>query len=229
MLYYFATAIRQSARPISGEKQLSGRNRRVVALISIGASSLVVDRLCDRAGEQNIAVACFYVDFAAREEQSPTNMLGSLLKQIVAGLERIPEEIRETFQNHKKVIGGRGLRVPEIVKMLQTVTSLQRTFICVDALDECVEGHQPEVLSSLRQILEKSSNTRIFLTARRHIRGEMERHLGPRAATLSVKPSNNDIVGYIRMRLSKDRCRDAMDGSLEAEIIKSIAKNIPET
>jgi len=229
MLHYFATAIRQSARPISGEKQLSGRNRRVVALISIGASSLVVDRLCDRAGEQNIAVACFYVDFAAREEQSPTNMLGSLLKQIVAGLERIPEEIRETFQNHKKVIGGRGLRVPEIVKMLQTVTSLQRTFICVDALDECVEGHQPEVLSSLRQILEKSSNTRIFLTARRHIRGEMERHLGPRAATLSVKPSNNDIVGYIRMRLSKDRCRDAMDGSLEAEIIKSIAKNIPET
>ena len=197
--------------------------------LSIGASSLVVDRLCDRAGEQNIAVACFYVDFAAREEQSPTNMLGSLLKQIVAGLERIPEEIRETFQNHKKVIGGRGLRVPEIVKMLQTVTSLQRTFICVDALDECVEGHQPEVLSSLRQILEKSSNTRIFLTARRHIRGEMERHLGPRAATLSVKPSNNDIVGYIRMRLSKDRCRDAMDGSLEAEIIKSIAKNIPET
>ena len=229
MLHYFATAIRQSARPISGEKQLSGRNRRVVALISIGASSLVVDRLCDRAGGQNIAVACFYVDFAAREEQSPTNMLGSLLKQIVAGLERIPEEIRETFQNHKKVIGGRGLRVPEIVKMLQTVTSLQRTFICVDALDECVEGHQPEVLSSLRQILEKSSNTRIFLTARRHIRGEMERHLGPRAATLSVKPSNNDIVGYIRMRLSKDRCRDAMDGSLEAEIIKSIAKNIPET
>jgi len=201
----------------------------VVALISINASSLVVDRLCDKAKEQNIAVACFYVDFAAREEQSPTNMLGSLLKQIVAGLERIPEEIRETFQDHKKVIGGRGPRVPEIVKMLQSVTSLRPTFICVDALDECVEGYQPEVLDSLRQILEKSSSTRIFLTARRHIRGEMERHFGPRVATLSIKPSNNDIVEYIRMRLSKDRCRDAMDAGLEAEIIESVSKNIPET
>jgi len=201
----------------------------MMALTSSNTSSLVVDMLCDKAREENIAVACLYVDFAAREEQSPTNILGSLLKQIVGGLGAVPEEIRETFQDHKKVIGGRGLRVPEIVKMLQTVTSLQRTFICVDALDECVEGNQPEVLDSLRQILEKSPNTRIFLTARLHIRGEIERYLGTRAAILSIKPSNDDIVGYIRMRLSKDRCRDAMDGSLEDEIIKSITSTIPET
>ena len=198
-------------------------------LTSSDASSLVVDRLCDKAREENIAVACFYVDFAAREEQSPTNMLGSLLKQIVGGLERIPEEIRQTFLDHKKVIGGRGLRVPEIVKMLQTVTSLRPTFICVDALDECVEENQPEVLDSLRQILEKSPNTRIFLTARRHIRGEIERDLDIRAATLSIKPSNGDIVDYIRIKLSKDRCRGAMDGGLEKEIIKSITTTIPET
>ena len=201
----------------------------MMVLKSSDTSSLVVDRLRDKAREENIAVACFYVDFAAREEQSPTNMLGSLLKQIVGGLGAIPEEIRHAFLDHKKVIGGRGLRVPEIVKMLQNVTSLQRTFICVDALDECIEGNQPEVLDSLRQILEKSENARIFLTARRHIRGEIERYLGTRAAILSIKPSNDDIVGYIRMRLSKDRCRDAMDSSLEAGIIESITTTIPDT
>ena len=201
----------------------------MLVLMSSGNSSLVVDRLCDRAKEQNAAVACFYVDFAAREEQSPTNMLGALLKQIVGGLEKIPDEIRETFQDYKKVIGGRGLRVPEIVGMLQTVTSLRPTFICVDALDECVEKHRPEVLGSLRQILEKSPNTRIFLTGRRHIRGEIERCLCGKAATLSIKTNDNDIVGYIRMRLSKDTALDAMDSDLEGEIIESILKNIPET
>ena len=137
--------------------------------MSRGTSSLVVDRLYDKSREQNIAVTCFYVDFAEREEQSPTNILGSLLKQIVGGLQKIPDNIRQTFQDHEKAIGGRGLRVPGLVKLLQTVTSSQPTFICVDAVDECVERHGPEVLDSLRQILEKSSNTRIFLTGRPHI------------------------------------------------------------
>jgi len=198
-------------------------------LMTSDISSLVVDLLCDKAKELNAAVACFYVDFAAREEQSPTNMLGSLLKQIVGGLEKIPDEIRETFQDYKKMIGGRGLRVPEIVGMLQTVTSLRPTFICIDALDECVERHRPEVLGSLRQILEKSPNTRIFLTGRQHIQGEIERYLGGKVEILSIKPNDEDIAGYIRMRLNKDTSLEAMDRDLEGEIIKSITKNIPET
>ena len=181
------------------------------------------------AGERKIGVSCFYVDFAAREKQSPTNILGSLLQQIVVGLGDIPDEISRTFQDHKKGIGGRKLQVVQIVKMLQIVTSLQPTFICVDALDECMEDHRNEILDSLRQILEKSPNTRIFLTGRRHIRGEIDRHLGERTTVLSIKPNNNDVVGYVRMRLSKDTSLDKMDSGLEGEIIKGITENIPET
>ena len=199
-----------------------------MGLLTRSDSSLVVDKLCDMAGERNAAVSCFYVDFAAREEQSPTNMLGSLLKQIIGGLERIPDEISRMFQDHKKVIGGRGLRVAEIVKMLQTVTSLHPTFLCIDALDECLEGHRPEILDSLRQI-SKSPNTRIFLTGRRHIRGEIDRHLGERTTVLSIKPKHDDIVGYVRMRLSKDPSLDRMDSGLEEEIIKSVTENISDT
>src|SRR5205807_6382960 len=114
----------------------------MVVLMISDTSSLVVDKLCDMAKGKNIAIACFYVDFAAREEQSPTNMLGSLLKQLVGGLEQIPDEITRTFRDYKKVIGGRGLGVPEIMQMLQTVTSSQPTFICVVALDECVEENR---------------------------------------------------------------------------------------
>jgi len=205
------------------------KNQKAVVLTRSGTSSLVVDKLCDMAGQRNIAVSCFYVDFAAREEQTPTNILGSLLKQIVGGLEKVPDEISRTFQDYKKVIGGRGLRVGEIVKMLQAVTSLKPTFICVDALDECVERHRPEVLDSLRQILGESPNTRIFLTGRRHIRGELETHLSGKAVVLSIKPNSDDIVGYVRMRLSKDTSLRANDSGLEDEIIKSFTENIPET
>jgi len=201
----------------------------MVVLTCSDISSLVVDKLCDMAGARNVSVSCFYVDFAAREEQSPTNILGSLLKQIVGGLERIPDEISRMFQDHKKVIGGRGLRVAEIVKMLQTVASLKPTFICVDALDECVERHRPEILDSLRRVLEESPNTQIFLTGRRHIRGEVGKCFCEKMIVLSIKPNQDDIVGYVQMRLSKDTSQDRIDGGLEGEIIKSITENIPES
>ena len=198
-------------------------------LISCDLSSLVVDRLCDKSREQNIAIACFYINFMAREEQFPTNILGSILKQVVGGLERIPDDIRQTFRDHKMAISGRGLRVPELVVMLQTVTSLRPTFICVDALDQCAERHRHEVLDSLRQILEKSPYTRIFLTGRPHIWGEIDKHLNGRVAILSIKPNDGDIAGYIQTRLSKDRSLSAMETSLEDEIIQRITESVPET
>jgi len=133
------------------------------------------------------------------------------------------------FQDNKEVIGGRGLRVSEIVKLLQTVTNLQPAFICIDALDECVERHRPEILDSLRQILENAPNTRIFLTGRRHIRGEIDRHLGRRAIVISIKPNYDDVVGYVWMRLSMDTTLEGMDSGLQDEIIKNITQNIPET
>ena len=179
------------------------------------------------ARERNVVVSCFYVDFAA-QEQSPANILGSLLKQIVGKLGKIRDEISQMFQDNKEVIGGRGLRMPEIVKLLQTVTNLQPAFICIDALDECV-GHRPEILDSLRQILKNSPNARMFLTGRRHIRGEIGNHLSKRAIVLSIKPNRDEVVGYVRMRLSKDTSLDRMDSGLEDEIIKSITDNIPET
>ena len=112
-------------------------NKGVIWLISCDNSSLVIDKLCDEAAGEDTAVTCFYFDFASRNEQSPTNMLGSLLRQLVSGLEEIPEAVVQGFRDEKKVIGGRGLQVPGILRMFQAITARKRTFICVDAIDEC--------------------------------------------------------------------------------------------
>ena len=192
-------------------------------------SSVVIDYLCDRVLEQDMAVACFYYDFASREAQSPMNMLGSLLKQLVSGLGAIPEEIVQKFRSQKKAIGGRRLQLPDIVMMCAAVTSLQHTFICVDAIDECIPAHQLEVLDALGQILQRSPNTRMFMTGRSHIRGVVERGLCGRAISVSIKPRDDDIVTYLHARLRKDTTPEAMDGLLESDIMKSIPEEISET
>jgi len=221
----FATETRGPERHSSGSKDYS-RIRESV-LTDRDASSLVVDRLGDQASGQNTAVTCFYFDFAARKEQSAANMLGSLLKQIVSGMETIPEEISQAFQEQKKVIGGRDPQLPDIVKMLQAITSSQRTFVCIDALDECVAVHRAKVLDSVKQILEKSPGTRIFITGRPHIRAEIEKRLAQRVISLSIGPSKVDIIRYLRIRLGEDETPDAMNESLEAEILK-IPENMSE-
>ena len=197
-------------------------------LTSHNFSSLVVDRLCDQTRGQGTAVTCFYFDFAARKEQSVTNMLGSLLKQVVGGMPKVPEGVSRAFQEKGMAIGGRGPRLPDMVKMLQTITSELPTFVCIDALDECAAVHRVKLLDSLKQILAKSPRTRIFIIGRPHIRAEIEKRLAGRVISVSVSPSRDDIIGYIRVRLDEDETPDAMDSSLAADIMEKIPENMSE-
>ena len=197
-------------------------------LTSRNVSSLVVDSLCDQARGKNVAVACFYFHFAAQKEQSSTSMLGSLLKQVVTGLGEIPGEIAKAYEDQKKVIGGRAPQLPDIIKMLQTTSSEKHTFICIDALDECAAEYRVKILDSLHQILQKSPGLRIFVTGRPHIQPEIANRLSGRVTTIEIAPRRGDVTRYLRARLSEDTAPDAMDSSLEADILKKIPEDISE-
>ena len=196
-------------------------------LISCGFSSVVIDALCKQAVEGNAALACFYFDFAA-QEQSLAAILGSVLKQVVGGLDEVPEKIVNAFRTRGKAIGRQMLALSEIVECLEDISSSRCTFICIDALDECPSGHRINLLDSLNQILQKSPGARIFMTGRPHILGEVEKHLGVRAATRSITPTKNDIITFLRAKLKEDTMPGAMDESLEQEIIQNIPEAVSE-
>ena len=198
-------------------------------LTSCDASSLVIDSLCDQAGTRNSTVACFYFDFATQKEQSLTNMLGALLKQVVNGLEETPQEISRAYQNRSSVIGGGGPPLADIVMMLQTASSKKPTFLCIDALDECAEGYRVKLLDSLNQILEKSPGTRIFVTGRPYIRSEIGKQLARRVANVAVGPKRGDIIRYLNTRLAEDTKPDAMDPGLKTDILRQIPEDISDT
>ena len=197
-------------------------------LTSCDISSLVIDRLCDQAEGQDTPVACFYFDFAARKDQSPTSVLGALLKQLICGLEEIPKRISRAYRSQKNAIGGRAPQLADIVKMLQDITSETRTFICIDALDECVARYRVKILDSLNQILERSPNTRMFVAGRPHIESEVENCFSGRVATIHVTSRKHDIISYLHNRLNEDTMREEMDNSLEADILKKIGEDISE-
>jgi len=197
-------------------------------LTSRGDSSLVVDWLCEWTKGQHTAVTCFYFDFAARKEQTATSMLGSLVKQMISRTGGIPEEIWRALREQKDAVSGRRPQLDDIVKMLRLITSSQRTFMVIDALDECTAVQRYRLFDSLKGILERSPDARIFVTGRPHIRAEIETRLAGRVISVSISPIRDDIVRLLRVRLSEDETPDAMDESLEVEILEKIPGSISE-
>ena len=197
-------------------------------LMSCDASSLVMDKLGDWAFGQGVTVAGFYFNYAAQEEQSPASMLGAVLKQVVSGLEEVPEEIAQEYEDQKQVIGGRAPQLANIVRMLRNTASRKRTFICIDALDECVAGYRVKILDSLNQVLQSSPGTRLFVTGRPHIEAEVGKRLSGRGTAIRITPNRRDIISYLQRRLEEDTTPDAMDDNLKADILKKISKDVSE-
>ena len=85
-------------------------------------------------------------------------------------------------------------------------------------------GYRVKVLDSLNKVLQKCLGTRIFITGRPHVQPEIVKRLPGRVGSVSITPRRDDIIGYIRAMLDED----AIDNSLEAEILEKIPDNISE-
>ena len=200
------------------EKALSNK---WISLTASNNSSLVIDWLCDQVHDRDVAVAGLYCDYQAQEEQSTANMLGAILNQI---LERdgISEPMRREFRKGKRGFGGRAVELSGMVKMLKaTITSVPEVFISIDGLDECLPKNRLELLESLRDIVQASPTTRVFLSGRPHIRDEIEKFFTG-AIMILLTPTIGDIERFLKRRLDQDIMSRAMDDDLRAEIMNVI-------
>ena len=187
----------------------------------------MIDSLCDRARNEDIAVVGLYCDFLSQQEQTVANIMGAVLKQLV-GRGGIPDYLREEFQKGQKELGGRGLRLADLIAFLKiSIASLPQVFICLDALDECLPKHLPELLSSLRDIVRESPGTRILLTGRPHVGEDIQRYF-PRVAVIPINPNTDDIRNYVEMRLDMDAEPEAMSNDLRADIVRVILEKISD-
>ena len=190
-------------------------------------SSLVIDRLCDQGREKNIAVAGFYCDNLAQQEQTVVNIVGAILKQLVGGRE-ILDDMREAFQEGKKEVWGRRPRLADLTRMLKTaIVSLPQVFICIDGLDECLPKVLPKLLESLSEIVRGSPTTRIYLTGRPHVTEAIQRYF-TMAVAIPISPNQSDIRNYLEMRIDRDDKPEAMNNGLRADIIRTILEKMPD-
>jgi len=185
----------------------------------------VIDELCDGPCEEDIAIAMFYCHFRDQQRQTTTNIIGAILKQLLVRGE-VLEDVRSAFQKAKKEVGGRGLRLPDVVQMLkQAIAALPQVFICIDALDECIPKHLLELLGSLKDILQESRRTRIFFTGRPQVKAEITKYFIT-GVIIPISPKTHDIERYLEKKLEMDTECDAMSDGLRADILRIIPQRI---
>ena len=221
-LCYFAMVIQVLGRPILGKTRNRGRNPR--SLTTCNFSSLVIDHFYGRRG---MAVAGLYCDYLDRKEQTTSNMLGAMLKQLV-GKGSIPPEIRKAFEDAKDHFGGVRPQVPQLVNLLKgVIAQRKRVVICIDGLDESLPAYRTGLLNSLKAIAQRLSNVRLYLTGRPFIRSEVEKYF-PGVDTISVSPTRKDTEALLRMKLEEDVGSDAMDERLSTDIMRIIPEKMSE-
>ena len=113
--------------------------------------------------------------------------------------------------------------------MFLTIAATRRTYICVDALDECVPEYRIVVLEASGQILQGSPNTRLFMTGRPNVRSEVERELGGVATFVLIRATRDGVLRFLREKLRKDTIPNIMSSALEEDIMQSIPAISSET
>ncbi|KAF7454354.1 hypothetical protein A1F97_05139 [Pyrenophora tritici-repentis] len=183
-------------------------------------TSVAVNHIEDHTARRNVALAYVYCDYTDSKLQSEVELICSLTRQLVEQIHPISEEVK-TYRD--RWIEKRSYPTQEErVSLIEEVAShFTRTYIFVDALDECPEQNRNEFLHML-QMLEPSVH--LFITSRPNL----ELHSTfPHLSHIEIVASHSDIQVYLESEISTNNRMSrliARDTTLKAEIIDIIIK-----
>ncbi|KAI5790377.1 hypothetical protein FPQ18DRAFT_410387 [Pyronema domesticum] len=120
----------------------------------------------------------------------------------------------------------------EVCNLLRkALHGFDKAFICIDALDECVDEYRQSFLTTLEDILGDSTlkqSARLFLTGRLHVEDSVRINMSKLGAPISVilGANSEEIRTYISRQLDLDEYKeDCINEDLRKEIVEKIVEN----
>lgn len=187
-------------------------------------TSIVVNHLhgtfCD---DPTVAIAYLYCNFRQSQEQKPIDLLSSVLKQLIQERADLAINLKDLHRAHKAQKTRPSF--VEVSKALQdTISKFSKTFLIVDALDECQlsNGNWREFLSELFEI-QTMTSTNIFATSRFNpeIRNEFQGSI-----SLEIRASSDDVQKYLEGQVSRLPSFVSRNAGLKDEIKAAIIKAV---
>ena len=157
------------------------------------------------SGEQ-AALAFVYCDYKDSRSQTALSLISSLVRQLAEQHKAMPSEVRKAYADHTD--GEKSLSVSECTELLFSLSvGFRRTFILVDALDECSddtdEGQSDQqvlitALLRLQRVSDDQRHCSALITSRKNRR--VERQLAKHTC-IEIRATNQDIESYVGSRI----------------------------
>lgn len=161
--------------------------------------SIIIDHLEQRfRTESDIGIAYIYFNHQSTRDASIQDLVASLVKQLIPRRSELSQVVIDLYKSH----GRKSARpsTDELSSCLRSIVAkLSRTFIIVDALDECItDCGLPGKL--LHEIFTLQAEYKInFLATSRHIPEIMAQF--DRKTWLEIRADPNDVERYLNSHL----------------------------
>ncbi len=185
-------------------------------------TSIVIDHLCKLNHDNpTTGIAYIYFNFRQRHEQKPEDLLSSLLKQLLWGQASMPESVKTLYEQHWQQQTRPSLS--EIGATLRSVVvNFSRTFIIIDALDECrvSGGSRTKFLSEVSKV-RRQTQANLFLTSRHIPEIEIEFE---GSVSMEICASSNDVRRYLEGHMSQLPSFISHKIGLQEEVVAEITQ-----
>ena len=178
----------------------------------------MVDFLQDAFDGENVAITCIYFSYKEQTTQIISELVASLLKQLVQARPATSDHIKKFYKDHHEA--RTRPKLADLIKELQSgIGTYSRVFIVVDALDECLDSAREVFITTLQSL---AGNVNLMVTARPLPSIEQQFQGVNR---LEIQANIDDVRKYIEDRICRERRLGRLvsnDWALQESIVNEV-------
>ncbi|KAF0328745.1 hypothetical protein GQ607_004157 [Colletotrichum asianum] len=186
-------------------------------------TSKVIDTVVASINESakcNEAMAFFYCKRDEENRRKPRDILQSILRQLSSDIISDKCKIHPRLRGLPDELERKGktfdfFTCKDLIR--EIIEDYSRTFIILDALDECDRESREELMTACDELIQGNANIRVFLSSRTD--DDIRRHFQFRPVIeIQTKDNEDDISRFVEDKLSRDRRWGNLKPRLRREI-----------